>query len=28
MPEGLVDQLTVQELRDLIAFLASGASAP
>lgn len=28
MPEGLVDQLTVQELRDLIAFLTSGASAP
>jgi putative membrane-bound dehydrogenase-like protein len=28
MPEGLVDQLTVQELRDLVAFLTSGAAPP
>jgi putative membrane-bound dehydrogenase-like protein len=28
MPEGLVDQLTVQELRDLVAFLMRGAAAP
>lgn len=28
MPEGLVDQLTVQELRDLVAFLTTSAAAP